>query len=820
MPRLVLLALVGVVAFGNLRAAEQTPRLLDQRPEYDLIRIQSEGKEVSLKTEILDFPGGEHVVPNPLPKSGTLELRRLGQSDVPYSLPWANIRRIELWEQMIFDEAIRLTRAGDFAQGFEYLAYLHNYYPRVPGLETATQDHLLAEARHAFREKQLNDSLFILMALYERNPKHAALASAVPSISDQIIEQRWRDEEYADARRTLDLLSRAFPKLKPKNISKWERRFQDSASDLMDQAKAAFDKKDFAAARAGVRAARAILPNVAGGTKLLNRIQQAAPEIVVGVTEFGTLARTSAITWADARTAGLTQPGLIELTKLDEDAGGSGAGYRFRWGALATDDEGRETTLQFSQPALREGLSPAQVSLRILAMADAASRFYQPELAELLDHVSLGEGESVFVHWKRPYVRPEALLRTPLRGLTQMRDVESALWFEGKIFPERPWKTEFSRPPGVAATGPRFVVEKLHTNDEQALAALASGDVDVLDRVPPWQLDRAKKMDGVSVNRYALPTVHVLAVNWGRPVLDLREFRRALCFAIDRDAVVQKVLLGGRPQAGFRPISGPFPPGTGVTDPIAYAYKSELAVRSYEPTLARALAAMAHGALAKQQEAADRKVAAEKAEAEKGDAEKADKSNSQEDETGDRNDDGATSEPVAKQDESTEPIKTEPTPPKPLMLLHSTDPVAQLACQSIKLYLDQAGIPITLLELAPDKSAEETPHDLHYLELCVWEPLVDARRLLGPKGLAGRSSAYMNLALTRLERAENWNEATKRLQDIHEIAHFDLPFIPLWQTMSYFAYRDALQGVGREPVTLYQDVAEWKKEYQPSGARP
>ena len=339
--------------------------------------------------------------------------------------------------------------------------------------------------------------------------------------------------------------------------------------------------------------------------------------------------------------------------------------------------------------------------------------------------------------------------------------------------------------------------KKLFPNDEEALGALASGEIDALDRAPPWQLDRLKKMDGVSTGRYALPTVHALLVNWGRPILELREFRRALCFAIDRPAIVQQVILGGNSRSGYRPLSGPFPAGTGVTDPIAYAYKPELAVRPYEPTLARALAAMAEGALAK------KAAAVKEAEAEKR-----------------RKDEPATDEGDQEEQEAADHQPPPPALSQALVLLHSTDPVARLACQSIKLYLDQAGIPITLRELAPGEPLETTPHDLRYVELCVWEPLVDARRLLGPGGIAGRSSAYMNLALNRLERAANWNEATSRLHEIHEIAHYDLPLIPLWQTENYFAHRNALQNVGSEPVTLYQNVTQWEKEYQQQGARP
>jgi ABC-type transport system substrate-binding protein len=48
---------------------------------------------------------------------------------------------------------------------------------------------------------------------------------------------------------------------------------------------------------------------------------------------------------------------------------------------------------------------------------------------------------------------------------------------------------------------------------------------------------------------------------------------------------------------------------------------------------------------------------------------------------------------------------------------------------------------------------------------------------------------------------------------LHEIAHHELPVIPLWQTVNFFAYRTSLRGVGPSPMTLYQNIEQW----QPAG---
>jgi hypothetical protein len=109
--------------------------------------------------------------------------------------------------------------------------------------------------------------------------------------------------------------------------------------------------------------------------------------------------------------------------------------------------------------------------------------------------------------------------------------------------------------------------------------------------------------------------------------------------------------------------------------------------------------------------------------------------------------------------------------------------------------------------------------DLRYAEIAVWEPLTDCQTLLGPSGLAGNSdNAYLQSALRALDVASNWNDVRVRLADVHEIASHELPLIPLWQTVNYFAYRESLEGIGESPVALYQNVEAWAAPPSPNVA--
>jgi ABC-type transport system substrate-binding protein len=303
-------------------------------------------------------------------------------------------------------------------------------------------------------------------------------------------------------------------------------------------------------------------------------------------------------------------------------------------------------------------------------------------------------------------------------------------------------------------------VEQKMTDDEAAVQALVAGDIDVLDRVPPWHLKLLRDRPDVHVGRYRLPTVHVLLPNPERPLLARREFRRALCFGIDRQWIVQRVLAGGDALSGYEVLSGPFPAGASLSDPIRYAYNAQVAPRPFEPRLAAILAMIAWAGV--------------------------------------QNPDGKGDPPAAELPE--------------LVLAHPSDPVIRVACQAIEGHLERAGIAIRLAEYSAEQLlAGSVDYDLRYAELAVWEPVTDARLVIGPGGLAGEAvSPYLDAGLTKLDAATNWNDVRARLTELHEIAHHELPVIPLWQTVNYFAYRTSVEGLGESPLTLYQGIDQWR----------
>lgn len=77
------------------------------------------------------------------------------------------------------------------------------------------------------------------------------------------------------------------------------------------------------------------------------------------------------------------------------------------------------------------------------------------------------------------------------------------------------------------------------------VAALVSGEVDLITNIPPDQVDAIEGADGVDVRSVPLANCHVIRYNTFNPPLNNKLLRQALNLAIDRELLVE-ALWGGR----------------------------------------------------------------------------------------------------------------------------------------------------------------------------------------------------------------------------------------------------------------------------------
>jgi tetratricopeptide (TPR) repeat protein len=740
---------LGTIAYSAENATPANPdRLIDRTP-FDQVTLDQESGGKTLEVMPLDLPQRPLAV---VPQEGTLRLRLLEQPIDVFEVAWPNVARVRVFEELLLAEAIRLTAAGRYDEAYDYFARLSAEHPSLPGLSAAISEYLRQNALALYQGGERDRALALLITLHQHDPRFAGLAGAVQTVAGEIIQRYLRDGDYLAARGVLDLWQTQFPELVTSATADWQRRFEAAATRQLDEARRLLGEREYIAARRSVGRALAIWPKLTAAAEVDAQIKREFPFLTVGVFETAPRQPMQSIdNWAALRTTRLVEPLLVEQTGFDADGGN----YRSPFGELMLDDTGLELSFALEpahDPAAAQpfAATPDALSRYLLSLADRRSAHYRSDFADLLGGVSIAADRRVTLHFKRAHVRPEGLLACPW-GTPRFAIAEHT--------PDQVIFTATASSPH-ATPAIRSIVEETMADEEAAVHALTAGEIEVLDRVPPWLLEQLRAAQAVRVEPYRLPTVHVLIPNFARPLPARREFRRALCYGIDRKWIVDRVLLGGAPQPGFEVLSGPFPMGVSLSDPLRYGYNNQVLPRSFEPRLAAILATIAW----------------------------------------------AGARP------SNDKESAEPTPIPELVLAHPGDPVARIACQSIETQLERAGIPIRLQELTADELvADRRDWDIRYAELAVWEPVTDARRILGPRGIAGDAAGpYIDSALRELDEATNWQDVRTRLSVLHEIAHHELPVVPLWQTVNHFAYRTSLQGMGEAPITLYQNVERWQ----------
>ncbi len=754
---------VALAVCGGVRAVAQELALGERQP-FDRIYWKGGDPKKPLEVQPLELPGRK--VPQPFP-SGSLVLRLVdpskGAGDL--ELPWNRIERIELYEQMLMDEARELTKAGKFDEAYFNFARLQERYPKTPGLDAALDFYLQSDALDAFKSSEYDRALAVLGSLHDRNPNAPGLAVAIDKVAGKIIEQYLAEKNYKAARLALDVVANNFGDLPLTVVDLWRGQFEQAAAGQMKIAEQAFANSDFAAARRAIDQAVGVWPEIPGSQSLQRKIQAANPQVAVGVFEAapeGIVFRLDS--WPHARTSQLIEPMLAELVDYSPEGGI----YTSPVGEITTDPTGLEVTITveprpgFDEAELAVGVAALARDLLLAASGDLPGA--SPTLARLVRDVELQYPNQVRIKLARAHVRPESLLRLPMPRELQV--LTGQLGY--KVVERDGNMTLFdSQAPksGTPSGGMSEVREVLFENEDDALSALVRGDIDVIDRVPPWQVAKLGKIRELSIEPYKLPTVHVLVPTRRQPLLERREFRRALCYAIDRDGIVERIILGGESSPGYQAVSAPFAARDSLSEIVPYAYNSAVRPREYDIRLAAMLLNVAWSGV----------------------------------------------QPKVPKGEEPSPL-----PPLPgLVMAHSTDPVVRATCQAIKQQLGALGLNLELIEMTADELTDPALEgvDLKYVELMAWEPVTDARDLLGVDGIIPADSDFLLQSLDALDRANNWNDVRQEMFAMHRVASSELPVIPLWQTRNHFARRNYLQGLSSGSVTLYQDIPRWQMKF-------
>lgn len=735
-----------------------------QREPYDQITLDAANDNTVLQVEPLDLTPKQ--IASKLKTRGKLIVHPKDSPDKTFEVQWHNIVKLETFGELVLNEGIRLTESGKFDEAYDYYLFLQQKMPNTPGLKEAFEKSLQAEVMEANKNEKFDAALALLRELHRRNPNFPKIDNALGKMTDLLVVRYVEKGDYASARRLLRDLAAAYPE--HPIVVQWRERFHGETAPLLAEARAAAEAGQWSKAADLVRRIVAVAPDMPGARELALTAHRKYPRVIVGVCSLAADFTPGRLNDWNAR----RDSRLIYRT-LAEFAGPSieGGNYICPVGEISSTELGRRLDIKI-KPGVRWAsgdatLGNADVSMRLLEMAVPGDPFFRLDWADLIGAVSIRGAYGVEVELRRAHVRPEAMLQIVLApqdyraSSGQPPPPNGPLTVKSRTERETVFAANpqyFAHQPGQ----PMEIIERRYDTVAQAVRALRRGDIDVLDRLNPWTLSAVRQEGGFAIQPYALPLVHCLVPNPRRPLMNDRTFRRALVYGIHRKAIVEQ-MLGGAEIPGCVATSSPFPLSTGPNDPMGYASDDRIAPRPYEPRLAIALAGVAL------QNYIDSKAGKES---------------------------GITEMPT-------------------LVLAHPADEIAAGACASIQLQLKLLGIPVELRPIAgPMPARVPDDVDLLYAELSTWEPVVDARRLLGEDGMAGECSPYMSQALRRLDEAVEWGQVRECLHRVHGIAHADVAVVPLWQVVEHFAYRERIQGIPLSPVSLFQNFEQWRPAFQ------
>jgi peptide/nickel transport system substrate-binding protein len=783
----VLTAVMGLGLVWCLEVSAQD-RLIDQLP-FDRITLDDKNDNAVLEIQTLDkMELSDRPAPDLSSKSGKLKVKLLDNLDAEYEVQWYSIAKLETFEQMILDETKGLVSSGKMEEAYDNFKYLFEWLIRDaakgsdsagktkqayhtfeeisrkwPGLAEAFEDYLYEEAKLMQREGKYDAALAKLREMHDRKSKRTEVENALGLTTDKLVEGYVGADKYLAARILIDKLADWYPQ--HEIVKKRSQQLQQEAASLLDEARQAMEDGRLREAASKARRMQLVWPRLEGAREVLEDLHARYPHVTVGVTMPAVSHQPGKLAdWAARRGSRLVYRTLTEFIGPSIEGGK----YICPMGQVEKEDLGRRLAFKLDAD-LRWASGDAtltgyDLSRQLLAMADPNRAEYSVQWGELLAEVAVRNVLEVDVKLHRASVLPEALLQTIVTPYVARTAENPPIMINGPYSIDSPEDqadgTTLKYLPNIqyfanTPTRPKEITERHFTRGTKALLALRQRDIDVLDRVNPWDLAKFRDEKDLVLKRYAAPLVHCLIPNMNRPLTSRRGFRRALVFAINREAVLDR-LLDGEEVPGCQVVSGPFSCGVTLNDPLSYAYDESIAPRRYEPRLAVALAQVALQELAAETE-------------------------------------------------------QELTEIPQLVLGHADHEIARIAVNAIQRQLKAVGIPVVLEALEsgiPQKIPDSV--DLLYAELAVWEPLIDARRLLGNDGPAGGSSPYMDLALRQLEEAPDWPRVGRKLRQIHRIAHVEVAIVPLWQLTDHLAHHRTLQGIDDMPVSLYQNVENWR----------
>ncbi len=553
--------------------AQEVPLYLEQR--YDELVLTDEYEQARIQVFPLPF------TPDDIPRQSEvpLRIRLIDYPDREYDVAWKDIERIRFFEDALVADALQLINVGKFEEAYDVLRFVWKGTPDWRGLSAAINRFLLAEAGLAYRENHAEEAMVLLEQLFGRQPD-ARVASALTRVVDRAFSERFQANDFRGARQLIAWVS-SRPQLPQQGkIAAWRRQMREAADRQLELATAAAARRDYRKAFASIDEALRILPDDPAAREVNASLLVEYSRVTVAVSRRAGARRTLDGDWARERIDRLTDRHLVELV----GQGTEGGQFRSAYGQLDFDPDGVGLRLKLDgeptavvQEALQKTLDTT-TGVRQLAAHRCLSRLLRSwEYRQNELHVRFADNT---LRWL-------PLLDMPL-GVPLLH-WQPYVWDQpgGEGQPD----CFLANPQGPHTTGQiAEICERKFSRQLDMIAAIESGDVDIVDRLLPAEAEQLASQD-IHVRRYGLISMYFLVPNDRSALGRNRAFRRGVVRAIPRENILN-LILSGRTYEGCDILSGPFHQGFDRSDPLAYAYNVKITPRPFDPALGATLIGM------------------------------------------------------------------------------------------------------------------------------------------------------------------------------------------------------------------------------------
>lgn len=660
------------------------------------------------------------------------------------------VRRIDLYEQMLLDEAKRLLRLDRFDECFPYLVKIASRQPDFPGL-----DRLRVEYAHreGTRQKLAGQWELAYWRLLEAERGAAILAEPIDLAPppDQQIEDlvdRWIQSNidrgnFLEARRIIGRVestrpaSAAAPRRKAELI--------DRAQALREQAQGAIDGGDKRMARALLEEALAVAPTEETLARL-DEVYRAQGHLKVGVEQPASFLGGPAVwTTADERVAWLVHRPLVTLEEENDGP--------VRWTSdILASIVRPEASLNrrgiikirsdWHWPTDGKPVTIVDVHRLFEAHCRPGSPLFHPALARLIARMEPTPPDTLVIDFTRPQPRLESWFSGPMLRVAHGGQGSFTEGLGPYTFADR--KPEFARyvvsddSSSIRTPVITQITETLVIDAAERLRAMEENRIDIATDLPPRQWNHVTSIPGTRLVARKTPTVYVLQFQFGQRVLRDRTLRRAIDYAIDRAAILQSL--------GFTPESAS--PRTACWPAGSFGEDSSIKPRPLDRILAKTLVT------------------------------------------------------AVRKKFSTLPV---------LRLMHEANSVDREACDRIVQQLGLIGLQVTRVEFDPRTPASLLGADLRYVGLTPRDPIYDTMTFLtrDNPSLADHASPTLRQLLVELVDVPNLAAARDLFPRLHRVLHDDVAILPLWQTQRRWAISDRVSGIKEKPESTYEGIAEW-----------